>query len=56
MMSSRMLGATVPAVPANSQNVMTPRTMPNSSLSLPWNGFDWVGADVALMFQFSFAR
>ncbi len=35
LMSLRISGATVPTVPANSQKVITPRTMPNSSLSVP---------------------
>ena len=37
LMSVRMLRAIVPTVPANSQNVRTPSTMPARSLSLPLN-------------------
>ena len=36
LMSSMMAGATVPAVPAKSQNVTTASTMPSRRRSVPW--------------------
>ena len=36
LIDRRISGATVPTVPAKSQYVMTPRTMPQRSLSVPW--------------------
>lgn len=41
LMSSMTAGATVPAVPAKSQNVTTARTMPSRSRSLPGESSPW---------------